>query len=129
MENDIIYFDVARINRGKKKVCRCKSPHYEIDTNNRIVMCIDCGAVVDPFEALISFVERYEDIEEQEEKMLEKAKCYQELADKELQRMIKNKTFKEMNENYKKGMFPICPECDSVFDPVKIKSWVNNANP
>lgn len=120
---DIIQFDIAKIERGKKKICRCESPHYEIDTTNRIVMCVDCGAVLDAFDALLSLAERKEQIERLQSQMLQRAKTYKKLADEELHHMIKNKVFREMQSKYKKNMFPMCPKCGELFDPIEIRAW------
>ena len=46
MDNEIISFSLAKIERGREKLCKCDPPHYEIDTVNRIVSCQDCGATV-----------------------------------------------------------------------------------
>ena len=115
MEKDIIAFDLAKINRGKTKICGCKNPHYEIDTTNRLVMCEDCGAIVDAFDALLKLCEHMKEIQHKEERMIEKAYTYSKLADEEIRRMIKNKIFREMNNNYQKGLFPKCI--------IQIDSW------
>ena len=44
MDNEIIFFNLVRIERGREKLCKCNPPHYEVDTVNRIVSCQDCGA-------------------------------------------------------------------------------------
>ena len=49
----IVRFDAVRIEYGKRKMCQCYSPHYEIDYQNKMVYCLDCGAIVDPLEALM----------------------------------------------------------------------------
>lgn len=49
----ITRIDVIKIERGKRKLCNCSNPHYEVDTQNKIVMCLDCGAVLDPFDTLV----------------------------------------------------------------------------
>ncbi len=49
----IVRFDAVRIEYGKRKMCQCYSPHYEIDYQNKLVYCLDCGAIVDPLEALM----------------------------------------------------------------------------
>ena len=54
MDNEIISFNLARIERGREKLCKCDPPHYEVDTVNRIVSCQDCGATVDAFDALLT---------------------------------------------------------------------------
>ena len=113
MDNEIISFNLARIERGREKLCKCDPPHYEIDTVNRIVSCQDCGATVDAYELL----------EDEQRKMLSKAKLYGAMADAEFDRMRRNKTFRIMDENYKKGLYPICPKCAEVIDPVDIRHW------
>lgn len=127
MENRIISFDLVKINRGKEKICKCKCPHYEIDTTNRLVMCTDCMAVVEPFDALLSLADSLEEVENIQRKMLEKARAYEVMANEEAQRMIKNRIFRNMNEQYKKGMLPICPKCNEAFEPIEIKTWINES--
>lgn len=51
---DIVRFDLVKINRGREKLCQCTAPCFEVDEENRIVSCKICGAILDPFEALIS---------------------------------------------------------------------------
>ena len=41
MENNIVSFDIVRINRARDKICKCNPAHYEVDTTNRIVTCQD----------------------------------------------------------------------------------------
>lgn len=59
----VLRFDIARVNYGRRKICRCLNPHYEIDAQNRLVVCNDCGAIIDPFDALVDIAEHYERIE------------------------------------------------------------------
>ena len=72
MDNEIISFNLARIERGREKLCKCDPPHYEVDTVNRIVSCQDCGATVDAFDALLTLARRYELLEDAQRKMLKK---------------------------------------------------------
>lgn len=62
-------------------------------------------------------------VEDAQRKMLSKAKTYSELADAEFKRMRKNKVFREMEEHYRKGLYPICPKCAEPIDPVDIREW------
>lgn len=80
MDNEIISFSLAKIERGREKLCKCDPPHYEIDTVNRIVSCQDCGATVDAFDALLALARRYELLEDEQRKMLSKAKLYGAMA-------------------------------------------------
>ena len=123
MDNEIISFSLAKIERGREKLCKCDPPHYEIDTVNRIVSCQDCGATVDAFDALLTLARRYELLEDAQRKMLSKTKLYGAMADAEFERMRRNKTFRDMDENRRKGLYPICPKCSEVIDPVDIRHW------
>ena len=124
MENEIISFHLAKIEKGREKLCRCNPPHYEIDVVNRIVTCVDCGATIDAFDALVKLTERFELLEEAQTKMIEKAKAYGELAEKEFRRMRKNQVFRNMEESYRAGLFPVCPKCNETIDLVDITRWV-----
>lgn len=126
-----IQFDLIRVNRGRSKICRCNPPHYEIDTINRIVMCLDCGSVVDPFDALVSVAKNYEIYQKDIERLKQKTILYAEEANKEFRKMRKNRVFREMESQYRKNMFPHCPECGEPFDPVSIVQWtsVSAVNP
>lgn len=123
MDNEIISFDLAKIERGRERLCKCNPPHYEIDVVNRIVSCRGCGATVDAFDALATLAKRYEQLEEAQRKMISKAKTYSELADAEFKRMRKNKVFRDMDEHYRNGLYPICPKCAEVIDPLDIREW------
>lgn len=126
---EVISFDLAKINRGKQKICKCNNPHYEIDTTNRVVMCMDCRAILNPFDALLSLAERMEEVENFQRKMIDKANTYSQIANEECTRMIKNRKFREMDSNYKKGLFPYCPNCKEKINPLDITSWgVNTTN-
>lgn len=120
-----ICFDLLRINKGMKKICRCNPPHYELSVKNRIIICRDCGAVVDPFEAMLSIAGYHEQLREETKRLKEKAKVYSEEANKELKRMRKSRVFREMEESYRKNMFPRCPKCREYIDPLEITEWTN----
>ena len=120
-----ICFDLLRINKGMKKICRCNPPHYELSVENRIIICRDCGAVVDPFEAMLSIAGYHEQLREETKRLKEKAKVYSEEANKELKRMRKSRVFREMEESYRKNIFPRCPKCREYIDPLEITEWTN----
>lgn len=124
-ENNVLQFQFLKIEKGRSKLCKCNPPHYEIDVVNRIVVCTDCGAVIDPFEALVTLCSYEDKLTEYQEKALEKAKVYSEMADKEFRRRIKNAVFKNMDSNYRKDLYPICPECKKIINPVKITNYAN----
>lgn len=118
-----VNFDLLRINKGMKKMCTCNPPHYELSVENRIVMCRDCGAVVDPFDAMLAIAGYHEQLREETDRLKEKVKVYSEEANKELKRMRKSRVFREMEEAYRNDMIPRCPECEKYFDPLNITQW------
>ena len=91
---DIVRFDLVKINRGREKLCKCVVPHFEIDTENRIVLCQKCGAILDPFEALVKLAEHPEKMVEMQKRMKERIKAYKEEAEQERSKMIKSKVFR-----------------------------------
>lgn len=121
----VISFDLFRVERGREKICKCNPPRLVIDEQNRIVTCECCGATLDGFEALMKLAEHSEKIKEYEKSMLEKANTYKELADKEWRRRMKNKVFKDMDAQYQNDMYPYCPKCGEMINPIKIKQWGN----
>lgn len=123
----ITEIDMFRINRGREKLCRCKNPHYEVDVTNRIVICTDCGAVVDSFDALMTLCKKYEVYQQDIKRLKSRAEVYAEEANKEFSKMCRGKIFREMEREYRNNMLPTCPECGHCFDPVNINSWTNRA--
>ncbi|HBC98704.1 MAG TPA: hypothetical protein DC053_03875 [Lachnoclostridium sp.] len=122
-DNDVIRFDLCKLEKNKERLCQCKNPHYEVDAINRLVTCEDCGAIIDPFDALVNICKHQDNYKEYQKEAIEKVKLYRELADKEWRRRLKNACFKDMEKRYINGMHPECPVCGELFDPVKITRW------
>lgn len=117
----ITHIDIFKIERGKRKLCECRNPHYEIDTRNRLVMCLDCGAVVDPFEALVEIAVHYDRLNNQVENLLSQAKEIQDYKPH-------LKVIKEIEHRYranKFSMLPCCPNCGEAFELTEISAWKN----
>ena len=123
--NKVISFNLIRIERGREKICKCNPPRLVLDEKNRIVTCESCGATLDNFEALMILANHLEEIRQYKTDMLEKAHTYKELADKEWRRRIKNKVFKDMDEHYQSDMYPYCPKCGEMINPIEITRWGN----
>ncbi len=124
-KGNVLSFTLFNINKGREKICKCNPPRYEIDTVNRIVTCMDCGAILDAFEALIALCQHMAEYEEYQQKALEKCKIYGELADKEYHRRMKNKALKEVDKQYQSGMLPICPKCGKAIEPMEITNYIH----
>lgn len=121
----VISFDLFRVERGREKICKCNPPRLVIDEQNRIVACENCGATLDGFEALMKLANHMKEVEEYRAILLEQAHRYKELADKEWRRRTKNKVFKDMDEQYQNDMYPYCPKCGEMINPIDIKGWGN----
>jgi len=124
-KNKVLSFTLFKIEKGREKICSCNPPHYIIDTANRIIVCDDCGAVIEPFEALLNVAEYTKEYEEYQKKALKKINSYREMANEELRRRFRNKAFKDMDAQYKSGMLPHCPKCGEIFEPTEITRWTS----
>lgn len=121
LPDNIKRIDVIRIEYRKRKLCECKNPHYEIDYENRLVTCTDCGAVVEPFDAMYELAKNYERLGDQVSSLLEQRK---EIANyKPHLVVIKNLERMYRGNNY--SMAPICPRCGEAFELQELISWIN----
>lgn len=121
LPDNVKRIDVLRVEFGKRKLCECYNPHYEIDYQNRLVYCLDCGAIVDPFEALVKLARHYERIGEQVEALLEQRR---EIASYKPHLVV----LKELEKRYRSqhfSMVPCCPRCGEPFDLPELTHWAN----
>lgn len=121
----VLSFTLLKVEKCREKICKCSPPHYVIDTANRIVICDDCGAVLDAFDAIVELCNHIKEYEEYQDKALKQINTYREMADEEYRRRFRNRVFKEMDAEYRKGMLPRCPQCGEIFEPTKINQWTN----
>jgi hypothetical protein len=56
----IVKFELLKTKRNTQKICNCKNPEYEVHTDNRSVWCVNCGARIDPFDAILYIAEHFE---------------------------------------------------------------------
>lgn len=121
LPDNIKRIDVLRVEYGKKKMCQCFDPHYEIDYQNHLVYCKDCGAIVDPFEALTNIARHYDRLGDQVEALLEQRRQ----IDSYKPHLV---VIKELERHYRANKFsmvPCCPRCNEPFDLAEIDHWVN----
>lgn len=112
LPDKVKHIDIIRIEYGRKKICDCISPHYEIDYTNRLVLCADCGAVVDSFEALYRLAGNYDRINSQLDMARKQA---EELRNYNPRRRV----LKELEWRMGRGentMIPSCPHCHEPFE-------------
>ena len=118
VDKKVVDFDILRINQAARKFCRCTTPHYELDSANRVVTCTDCGALVDPFEALRNLAHNIEHYERCAEYAIEERKKLDEY--KPRLRVIKY--IEEKYSGSRNSMVPSCPICGMYFDLTELQS-------
>lgn len=124
-KDGVVSFTLYKIEKGREKICKCNPPNYIIDEVNRLVTCENCGATLDAMEALLTLAKYMDVFEEYQDEALKKIEAYRKMANEELHRRFKNRAFKDMDTEYKKGLLPRCPRCDKMFEPMEIKHWMN----
>ena len=124
-KDKLVSFTLFKVEKGREKLCKCNPPRLTIDEQNRIVTCELCGATLDGFDALMRVADYLDKLHEYETFVKEKANTYRKLADKEWNRRIKNAVFKDMDKQYQNGMYPYCPKCREMINPIEITCWGN----
>lgn len=121
-DNKVISFDVIKINRDCRKICTCKPPAYEIDVKNRLIQCTECGAYIDPFDAMVELATNGERLEKQLEELIERKKSYAKEVNELYTKRFRLKKFRDLQNCYLKDLMPYCPRCEQPFDPTEITS-------
>lgn len=122
-DNNIIKFDVFKIERNRKKLCTCNPPQLTIDPVNRMCICDECGAVLDGFDGLMKLLEYKEAFDNVLERTIKSVNMWKEEVAKQKRFYFKNKCAKKIDEELKQGLLPYCPKCNEQFDPVDIKRY------
>lgn len=111
------------VEYNRQKVCTCSPPHYILDAANRLVYCRDCGAILDPFDALMHLAENWDTIHYAGEDATEQIKQLEAEVEKFKTAFFSLKTTNNLAENFKHGFQPVCPKCGEAFDPSKIEDF------
>ena len=119
LPENIKRIDILKIEYAIEKLCKCRFPKYTIDYQNRLVYCQDCGAIIDPFDALKKLAQHYDRVNEQVRGLLNQAK--------EIQKYKPHiKVIKSLESSYRSGkMVPNCPHCHKAFDLKDLTGWSN----
>jgi hypothetical protein len=97
--------DILRIEHNMRKLCACLHHSYVIDTENKLVYCKHCGAIIDPFEALCELARDVEHWNNQTEMMLKQQKEIQNWKPWLL-------PLRKVEKLYRAGqLLPMCPHC------------------
>ena len=105
LPDKIIPISTLRIIRDKNKKCTCRNRKFYIDTQNREITCQECGAVIDPYDALLDIANHYERIEEEVNNLLAVRK---QIVDYKPHLLA----MRELERVYRGDMLPCCPHCN-----------------
>ena len=122
-QDGIISFELLKAEVNRKKLCRCQAASCTLDVNNRLVICDQCGAMIDPFDALLKFADKQQEWKEYQTEARLRGERWQQEADRTLKLMLRYKNTRRIAEMCKDGLYPVCPECKKLIAPEKITSW------
>lgn len=106
------------VDYARRKVCECTEKRYLLDFQNRLVYCAGCGAIADPFDALLN-------IARDAERINDCLKTFSDLAEKERRKYHRYKGVNGVTEHHRNGMIPLCPKCNEPIDPADFGHFVS----
>jgi hypothetical protein len=119
LPDNIIPISTLRIKYDKTKKCTCKNRRFEVDVVNREVLCADCGATVDAFEAIKEIAFDLCHLESETEALLNQRK---QILNWKPHLLV----IRELERIYRSDMFPCCPHCGRGIDAHElIRTQVN----
>jgi hypothetical protein len=109
LPDKVVSINSLRIVRDKKKKCTCGGyggyRAFEIDTKNKEVLCVKCGAVVQPYDAICELADYYERLQADVKSLLEQRKQILNYKPHLLD-------IRKLERTYRGGtMLPACPHC------------------
>jgi len=105
LPDKVIPISTLRIIRDKNKKCTCRNRKFYIDTQNREISCQECGAVIDPYDAMLDIANHYEQFGKEVDSLLTQRK---QILDYKPHLLV----MRELEKIYMGGkMLPCCPHC------------------
>lgn len=124
---DIVDFNLLKRGKSDHNVCKCNKwkQSFIVDEEHHSVHCNNCGNRVEPFDALMSFVYRFEEYQHASERYREILSALNEDTKKARRRRLKTGAAKEIEDKFinpknHNKLYPICPCCDESFDILEI---------
>jgi len=105
LPDNIIPITALRITHDKNKKCTCRNRRFEVDTQNREILCTECGSVVDPYEAMKDLAYDMNKLNKEAQSLLNQRR---ELLNWKPHLLA----VRELEKTYRGGdMLPCCPHC------------------
>lgn len=115
----VFNLELLRLDHQAKKHCEHTSAKILVDQVNHFVHCGECGAILDPFAALVRVAKSYEDVQKGVKLLLEQRK---EIAAYKPHLKI----IKQIEQDYRgRKMLPCCPHCGEAFYLEELAHWTN----
>ena len=112
LPDKIVRLDVLRVEYGMRKMCQCRDPHHEVDYQNKLVHCVDCGAIVDPLEALVKIARDTERWSEYVERLRDQRA---QIENYHPRLVVLKELEKKYNSADRRHLVPTCPHCGEPF--------------
>lgn len=119
---DMVFnLELLTLNVNARKHCTCYETRIEVDSVNRLVHCGQCGAVLDPFDALLRLARDHQSFRSEIDRLLQQRR---EIASYKPWLV----TFKKLEQRYRRKQYvPTCPKCKGAFELDELLGvpWVN----
>lgn len=117
----VFNLELLKIKHDAHKHCNCSGCEIVVDAANRLVYCGECGAVLEPFQAIMRIVTNYERVRKDIEHLLQQRK---QIANYKPWLV----TIKDLEKRYRgRKMLPTCPHCHEAFYLEELTRWTNEA--
>ena len=128
LPENVVQIDALRITRAVGKRCQCtrRYKRYTVDPDNREVTCSDCGARVDPFEAILNVAEGKTALQEQTRALLDQRQALEQWKP---HRVAMKRLDEHFGYRFYADMIPCCPHCGRGIEYTELGSgtWVSRA--
>ncbi|WP_312611347.1 hypothetical protein [Oscillibacter sp.] len=106
-----------KVEYDRRKVCECNPRTFVLDYKNKLVYCSKCGAIIDPFEALLDMAHNAESIQRS-------MFSFTQAAEKERRSFMRFRGVNNISKKFRDGLWPVCPHCSELIDPMEISRYV-----
>lgn len=119
------FFSACKCYKDNRYGINYVRPQLIIDEESHLIFCDRCGAIVDPFAAMVIVADFEKQQQREWDRYMDAARRFWRIAHSYKPYRV---VIKEMEKNMGRGentMLPCCPNCKKAFDPAKIDEYVN----